>query len=517
MSRIKRFAHSLVSGYVALVANIFYTLASVPLAFHYLPKAEFGLWAVVTQIAGYITLIDFGMGTSVARILIDHKDDRQNGAYGSVIKTGVLVGAVQGTLIILAGAGLSVLAGSLLHIPADLRKEFLWLMIGQSALLAITFVTRIFNILLQAHQLLAINYYGNSVMFFASLAGMWAGLAAGFGVYSFLIGLTAMNLGNIVVSAVACLWLKLLPQRHEWGKISRQRFWELFSFGRDIFLYSVGNQLISASQTILLTRLLGLETAAAWTVGTRAYLVLTQAIYQIFGFAAPALAEMMVRGEKEKLCHRFQQIAVLSVNLAFAAGAMFALCNSTFVAVWVKNKIAWPPVNDVLLAVWLVVCAAMRVHTNLVGQTKKFRFMRFLFFIEGLAFVGLTLAIYRFGGIKAMLSASILCTLSFSLPYGLYRTREYFGLSWRELMGWFEPLLRLLLWLAPAGALLYWLTADEPALLRLLARGAIFGLWITWVFLRHGLPTALKMEIYRRFPDWGKPVFAWVGFGKSHT
>jgi hypothetical protein len=36
MSRLKKFARSLISGYAMLGANIFYTLASVPLALHYL-------------------------------------------------------------------------------------------------------------------------------------------------------------------------------------------------------------------------------------------------------------------------------------------------------------------------------------------------------------------------------------------------------------------------------------------------------------------------------------------------
>ena len=117
MSRLKKFTHSLVSGYVSVGANIFYTLASVPLALHYLGKPEFGLWALVAQISGYIALIDFGMANSVSRFLIDHKDDRRDGAYGSVIKTSVLVGLVQGGLIILAGGVLALLAGSALHVP----------------------------------------------------------------------------------------------------------------------------------------------------------------------------------------------------------------------------------------------------------------------------------------------------------------------------------------------------------------------------------------------------------------
>lgn len=82
MSRLKKFTHSLLSGYVALGANIFYTLASVPLVLHYLGKAEFGLWALVLQLSGYIALVDLGMAGSVSRILIDHKDDRIAFAIG---------------------------------------------------------------------------------------------------------------------------------------------------------------------------------------------------------------------------------------------------------------------------------------------------------------------------------------------------------------------------------------------------------------------------------------------------
>ena len=77
MSRFKRFAHSLVSGYVLLGANMLYTLASVPLAWHFLSKDQFGLWFTTATIGGYIVLLDFGMGGSVARILIDTKLDHR--------------------------------------------------------------------------------------------------------------------------------------------------------------------------------------------------------------------------------------------------------------------------------------------------------------------------------------------------------------------------------------------------------------------------------------------------------
>src|SRR5436309_2583369 len=99
MSRFGYAARAFVTGYVMLAANLLYTMASVPLALHYLGRQEFGLWALITQIAGYFGLIDFGMTGAVARILADYKDERNSGSYGSILKTGALVFAIQGLLI----------------------------------------------------------------------------------------------------------------------------------------------------------------------------------------------------------------------------------------------------------------------------------------------------------------------------------------------------------------------------------------------------------------------------------
>src|SRR5574337_1296470 len=108
MSRFKRFAHSLVSGYALLAANILYTLVSVPLALHYLSTEEFGLWMLVTQVCNFNQIvIDLGMSGAVARILIDHKDDADSTAYGAVIQTGFLVLLVQGALMAVVGGLIS--------------------------------------------------------------------------------------------------------------------------------------------------------------------------------------------------------------------------------------------------------------------------------------------------------------------------------------------------------------------------------------------------------------------------
>src|SRR4030095_333604 len=97
MSRVKRFAHSLASGYVLLGVNIVYALVQGRMGLHYLSdNNEVGLWAVAIQVATYLLLLDLGMSGSISRILIDHKDKADSTAYGEIIKTGFLVLCVQG-------------------------------------------------------------------------------------------------------------------------------------------------------------------------------------------------------------------------------------------------------------------------------------------------------------------------------------------------------------------------------------------------------------------------------------
>lgn len=512
MSRFRKFAHSLVSGYVLLGSNILYTLASVPLALKYLSKPEFGLWGVTSLLAGYIGLIDMGMSGSVARILIDHKDERRSGGYGGLIKTGALVGAVQGILIFIVGGALAFVAGPLLNVPAALERDFIWLMIGQCALLGISFASRIFSHVLTAYQRYDITNYAQTILFAVSFGIMWVLLKRGLGVFSILWAQAIAMTICVGVNALACWRLSLFPGSGEWGRASWRQFKELFAFGRDIFLFALGSQLVTTSQALLLTRFLGLETAAVWNICTRAYTLLLQMIYRVFDYSSSALAEMMVRGEKDLVALRFQQIVVLSTSLSVVAATLFALCNNAFVQLWTSGRMHWQPFNDLLLALSLVISVSAHAHLGLVGQTKRFRFLRYVFFVEGMAFIGLTIMLQRLGGVTVMLLASLASALAFSFPYGLRRTREYFKLSWKELAEWHRAPFALTLLLVPLAAMAAWLTAPLTPFARLLTRGSLVGIPAAWMLLRYGLGKHLQAEVASRLPGWMRSLLARVCF-----
>src|SRR5271166_973531 len=227
MSRAKRFASALASGYLALAANVVYTVLSIPLALHYLTREEFGLWAVVGQITGYFAVLDFGVGQSVSRILVDYKDDVNGGEYGATLKTASIVFVFQAAGIFLLGALGSHLFGRLLQIPQHLRSGFQMLMFLQCSVAALNFATTPFWLPLWSHQRSDIVNFASVAVFLSNGLVLWIGFNAGLRYYSLALANIAGTVVYLSSTTLATLKLGFVPSHQKWGKITGARFREI--------------------------------------------------------------------------------------------------------------------------------------------------------------------------------------------------------------------------------------------------------------------------------------------------
>jgi O-antigen/teichoic acid export membrane protein len=509
MSRARRFIRNVTSGYLLLFASMLYVLASVPLALKFLTKEEFGLWALMTQITGYLALIDLGTSSSVSRLLIDCKDRPDDGDYGSLIQTGGLVLICQGVIILFVGILASPLASHLLQIPSHLETSFVYLMRWQSVILAAGFVTRVFGHVLYAHQRNDHVNYVQAILSVANLFVLWVAFLAGVGTYSILwVSATSCVVTSITYVGF-CVKLRLLPKKGRWGVPSWERFRELFQYGKDVFLISLGRQLTMASQTLVISRSLGLGAVAAWSVGTRIFNLLLQLISRIFDFAQPIFAEMVVRGERDNLRERFRSTTTLGASLSGVAAVLFALCNTPFVSLWTSGKIIWSVQFDVLLGIWLIVLVQVGCHMGLVLASKRIEWMRYVYFAEGAIFVVLATLAGPRGGLSAIVVVSILCSLGFSYLQGLRHTVSFLGFSmWEIAVDWLTPMTRIILFLAPVALLAGWAFRPLTTFPKLLAAGLPVGAYASYLLLRYGIPNSLKGDVAKHAP---KVLSRWLG------
>jgi len=501
MSRLKKFARSLVSGYALVGANIVYTLLSIPLALNYLSMKEFGLWASIMQMANFnMILIDLGMSGSLSRILIDHKDDRNSPAYGSVIQTGVLVLTIQAVLMAVVGSVICIWLPEWMHVPEPFWHVFRLLMIWQCVVLGVAFVGRVFSFILAAHQRYDVSNYAAIGGFAVNLLVLWLGFKCQWGLYSMLAAYVA-NAGFTLVYTAWAVWrLGLLPAKGYWGHPNRATFHELFFFGTDLFLLNIGQQLIASSQILVVSRSLGLEAAAVWSVAIKVFVMAQQLIYRFFDYSTGALAEMIVRGERERLKARFRDIVTLTGTSAAVVGLTLALCNKSFLQVWTPGKVSWDPLNDLLMAISFFVYASTRLHIGLTGQLKQIGRLKYIYFLEGAAFVGLGLFLAPHFGFPGIILSGIITDLIFSGIYGARRTMTYFNIGFSEFFrNWLgRPV--ILFVISGISAFAIWgLTRKFGAPVQLGINMGLFGALALLLFWSFGIPAHLQQEARNRF------------------
>jgi O-antigen/teichoic acid export membrane protein len=498
-SRLGRWVSGLASGYAAIAATALYSIASVPIALRYLSIEEFGIWSIVIQLVGYITLVDIGISNSLARLLIDHKDNCAKSDYASLIRTAALAFIGLGAIVTSASYLLAPALTSIAAIPAEYRHVFSSLVRFYGFVTGMGFCTRLYQQVLCAHQRMDLVNYTQIAQLLASIAALWFSFQASAGLYSLIwVGLCGTAI-QWICSYFACRYLRLLPRTH--GTWSWTHFRSMAAYGKDVFLVAVGSQLIIASQTVVLSRTLGLSAAAGWVTGTKVYWLLNQVIWKISDFSQPAIAEMIVRGEGGRLSARYAGIATVSASVAAWCAVGFAMCNSLFVSIWTGGKVLWRPEYDTALAVWMIISALVHCHNALIMTAKRILWMRWVFFVEGLVFVVIALHVTSRGGILSMILVSVACSTIFSGFYGLARVKHFLQVNWGE---------PLRVWLRPCGlvsvvfglpALALWLSVsslpDVVQFLVLVSVSCTLGLVI---LIRYGIPRELQHEAIRRSP-----------------
>jgi len=392
---------------LATIINIAYTAASIPLALHYLGKEQFGLWALAQQIAGYLMLLDLGVSSAVSRFIADRKDEVNSSSYASLMITGAIVFAAQGLLIALVGAAFSFFAPTLFSIPPHLSADFTNVIIIITSLAGLSVVFRSLGAPLWAFQRMDVTYGLSTFNLLISFLTLWLGFYLGLGIYSFALAGTP----SVILSPIFTFWIcrrnHYYPSTGFWGRPNWTYLRQIFLFGQDVLLMTLGSQMVNASQIMILSRVAGLSVASTYAVGTKLLTLAQQFTGRIIESSAPGLTEMFVRGETAKFHVRFTNVVVLTTLLATIGASALMAGNTAFISFWTSGRIRWNPLFDIVLASLLLATSFSRCMISLFGIAGNMRPVRHIYFVEGTLFIALALPATAYFGIGGLLIVSL--------------------------------------------------------------------------------------------------------------
>lgn len=497
MTRGKLYVRGLGIGYIAMGANIAYSLISIPLALGYLGKQQFGLWAVVLQVVSYMQMLDLGISNGFSRILIDEKDNRSSGAFCSTMLTGALAQAIIGSVIALAGWIGGPLLARLMTIPPELSADFVLLIGTQSTILGLAVSTRMLGAPFYAYQRQDILGIGQIGLFVVYLAALYLGLLFGLGLYAMVLSSASGLVWSTVFNIVLGYRLKLFPSRNEWSAPSWQRFQHVFGYSKNIFLMGLGWQILNGSPILVISRSLGLDAAAAWSVCNKPFQILLQFLSRPADNAYPVFTEMYVRNELPKLRSRFQHLFQLTASASVAGCISLAVVNPSFIAWWTGGRIAWPPINHASLALLVMVYSILRIPNGFVGVTKQFGALKYSYFIEGIVFVGLSLYFVKLFGIASVPVTAAVCHILISSRYGLKYFTAAVNLPVASIVHWLSRPLAGMIILSIIGYFVFRLSENFSAFYALGFRLAAMAAISILVILSVSLPPSVRSEVLK--------------------
>ena len=506
VSRKKYFYTGLASSYLLIALNFGFTAFSVPLALHYLTKAEFGVWALVVQFSAYLLLIDMGVSASVSRLLADHKDDKEGAGYGKIFYSSLFLSVGQGLALFGMGAVVSWLAPVLANVPGDLRTVFSRLLILQAAVTALSLAFRSLSSPLWSHQRLDISNVSNGLGLLLGLAGLWWGFTRGWGLYSLIFGTSLGAIPGLIVPFLACRLLGYYPPWGGWRQMQKSDWKNLFCFSRDVFMVQVGSQLASATQIIVVSRFMSVESAAIWAIATKAYMLGQQICQRVMDASAGALAEMSVRQERGRLAMRFGQVVESTAWFSAVAGLAIIFLNTPLVILWTGGRIIWPAHENIWLALLLLSTCAARCHLSLGGITKEMSTLRWIQMAEGVAMLGISMLLVNRLGFLAILMGSLAANLSLTLITAQRLSSQRLGVPTAEMLGWILPsFLFLLVGSCVVSAIEHFSPATDTGLAALILRCGL-AVFLSALSFRFCIRPETRHELLLRFFPQKRPA-----------
>lgn len=425
MNLTKRYKWSLVTSYGVLLMQILSAALSIPLALSYLDRELFGVWMLIGQIFVFYQLIDVGFSEAFVRLLIEFKE-RGPDSYAKGVKTALVVFCCQGLLVLIASAILIPLLPEWLALPARHTLIFKQVMLAQAVVFAGMNIFRIFDQILFAAQRLDVSNLANIVATPVSLLGIWLGLVAGWGIWSMFVGGLVLAAVLACFRVVSCHRLGLWKREFLTASFDRDQFVEIFTYGKDRFLATMGDRSLRVVPGFLITRFLGLEANGAWAVAQRVVMLAEQLLSKPVDMAYTFLARMYIGGDGEALNRRYSQLVkVVAASVGIAACGI-ATGLSPLVEVWTGGEIYLGFEASAAFALWFVAVMVKRTLWPAVTIPKDMGWTR----VTNLIDLGaLSLAAVLFFNETTPLWAFVLLlslvTFGSSVPYMLSRAKSF--------------------------------------------------------------------------------------------
>lgn len=257
----RRIARSIASNYVALGAQIAFVLFAAPYLTGRRGLEAFGAFAIVLAVAGYIRLLDLGIGPATAREVARARDAAE---LNGVVAAGLGVLAAAGVVGLALGLAAAALSGRLFGDVPGLGTA----LAAATASTAVQVPLNAFtNVLYGLERIVERNAF-IVLRVVGAAAAVIIAVELGGGLAAFVTAMVAAELGAMLVQAGYCL-VRVPGLRPRPGHLRRRVLTDMGRFSVAVLGLSLATQIALYTDGLVIGVALGVAAVGVYTVAAR--------------------------------------------------------------------------------------------------------------------------------------------------------------------------------------------------------------------------------------------------------
>ena len=361
-SLARRIARNMISRSARHFVSALVGFILIPMFTKYLGAAQYGVWVLAQSVVSYLSLLEFGLTTTLTRHLAAAK---ATGDYDQANRIlGQLATMMWGVGFLIT---LGAIIGSLLlpHIfklePAQARLfQWAFLLIGIQAALGV--ITNIWEGAMGAAE----DYHVlNGLYIFAALAR----LAYSVALLKLGYGLLALLCAQFAVIGIVWL-LDHLYMKWRYPQLSFRPRWfgwkeakPLAKFSGAVFVSNIAYLLLNDTDKIIAGFMLGPAAVTIYQIGYKLYDLARSLFVNSISVIVPTAAALSVRSNQDKLKQMLCQVSSVMIGIIAAIYLPLIFYGNEFIYLWVGPKFG----DSAKVLVWLSLAILLGAHIRVLG------------------------------------------------------------------------------------------------------------------------------------------------------
>lgn len=395
-------------SYLSLFINNFLGLVYTPFLLAKLGQSEYGLYSLVTQIIGYLTVLDLGFGNAIvvytAKYRAKGEKENEERLHGMFIVIFCIIGIIATLIGLALYFNVNTIFGSTMT-ETELGKAKIMMLI-LTFNLAITFPFSVFSSIVTAYERFVFAKVRTIIRNLLMPIIMIPLLMMGYKSITMVIVVTALNIYILASNTMYCF--RKLNIKVKFGKLDIKLLKEIFAYSFFIFLAVIVDKLNWSVDQFVLGAVAGTIAVSLYSVAAQFNNIYLSFSSAINGLLLPKISKMVVKQENdEEISNLFIKTGRVQYLVMALVITGFVLFGKQFIILWAGKEYITSYFIACILMIPVTIPLIQNVGISILQAKNLHKFRSVLYAVIAIANIAASIPLAKiWGGIGSAIGTA---------------------------------------------------------------------------------------------------------------